>query len=204
MLQCRLNNVSYVPKSHDDLWDMIWYHVQHREVNAIQIHWVKAHVSNNDGLTHEAQLDAFYNNAVDLEAKKAVCADAFGLWFALGEIRDKKLEHRRLIRTYHNFLLEMHAMLSEPKDLDGRPMNDMPDFQNLALVQGPSIQYAPLSDETLSSCPHGFEFASRFAKWWGSLVWGDGLPISFHELYSLFANGCHGASCPWSKTICFT
>lgn len=172
-----------LPSRHEDLWYKIWEHVSQRDCGAVGIQWVKAHVDSVDNLNHTQKLDAFYKNAVDVEAKKAVCADAFDMWFFLGEIYKEKKEHHELVYEYHSFLLEMYEKMTETKEIDGKPCDTMPDFQGLALTQEPYIQYAPLHEDTLRSCPYGFEFASRFARWWSGLQWGTGSPVSFHELY---------------------
>lgn len=131
-------------------------------------------------------MNAYYNNIVDLEDKKAVCADAFDMWQSLGNIYKVKQKHQELIKQYHDFLIAMYEQLSEAKALDGKPIDVMPDFHARAQVGSVVTQQTMLTDEILQSCPYGHTFALRFATWWCELQWCEGSAISFHELYISF------------------
>lgn len=88
---------------------------------------------------------------------------------------------------YHNVLLAMFEKFQATVALDGPTVVSMPDFHSLTAVRGPFFSHMTLCDDILRTCPLGLVFAKRFASWWCSLSWGEGEPISFHELYFAFS-----------------
>lgn len=92
--------------------------------------WVKAHVHMNNSMTLHDQRNAYYYNIVDLEAKKAVWADNFDVWFVLGKICNAKVAYSGKMEQYHVFLLEMYEQVIETTAMDVKTKIDIPHFQN--------------------------------------------------------------------------
>ena len=69
------NGVSPTPNSHPDVWDVIAWHLRQRDAGEVTISNVKAHVNWRTLDEGQMRKDAFFNNVVDGEAKKAVAAD---------------------------------------------------------------------------------------------------------------------------------
>lgn len=113
-------------------------------------------------------------------------ADHFALWYALGEVHSRKKVILQNMEQYHIFLLDVFQQFQETVALDSPCVQIQPDFQSLAETRGPFFAQPRLSEQLLHSCPFGHVFASRFADWWCELQWGEGLPVSFHELYVSF------------------
>lgn len=115
-LQCYSEGTIFVPTKHSDLWMIIWKHITSRERGSVCIGWVKAHADDTSMLDAEQKKVAFFNNIVDLETKKAVCADHFDLRNALGQVVQTKqhmLQQMENIMILHwtclmNFRLQWH------------------------------------------------------------------------------------------------
>ena len=80
MLSDILRGAAPSSRSHPDIWNVVTWQLRQRDPGQVTITIVKAHVDwRTLGEGHQRKC-AFFNNAVDVEVKKAVAADFFAEW----------------------------------------------------------------------------------------------------------------------------
>jgi ribonuclease HI len=171
-----------VALNHADLWDLIIWQVLQRGGRGISIAKVKAHVDWKTVTDSVERQQAFFNNAVDAEARKSVAADHFELWQKMEGFLDAKKETRIGVGRYHDFLCEMYDMFFALKPRERKVVNQ-PSFDSMWKMQGTLRKFAGPSQEKIDMCPFGHVFAGRVGNWWNLLEWKTGTCTSLVELY---------------------
>ena len=172
-----------VSRSHPDIWDVIAWHLQHRAVGQITITKVKAHVNWQTLETGQPQQIAFFNNAVDLEAKKAVAADCFSEWQEFAKLFGRKKAMETEVRQFHDLLCEIHDRSFRIKPREG-VVAAKPCFEALWNMNMQGVARTMQAPDILDvqNCPFGLKFAGRVLQWWNKLRWYDGPPVLVIEL----------------------
>lgn len=186
LLECKRMNRQPDTFTHPDIWDGIWWHISQRAIDDVVIQKIQAHLEWKTMEEGQARMHAFFSDKVDQQAKQAVTCDHATLFQQMQRLHDHRVQVRRQLTAYHDFLCEMHDLYFQQTPAQ-QPTSDKPDFVMLQHVSGHKTVHMPKVDINAVECPFGVDFCRMFAEWWNKLEWGSGQFTSCLELYFSFA-----------------